>query len=87
VATTLLTDEEWRAIKPPFVYMRVKNSSWQSVHRQMIVKWLEEHCGAGFVYWDKIDTYVFGSPGDKLMFKMWIKSDPFSEDDGEIESA
>lgn len=86
MACTLLTDDEWRQIKPPFHYMRVKNSSWQKVHHQMIVKWLEEHCGAGFVYWDGVDTYVFGAAGDKILFMMWIKDDPF-EDEGEIASA
>lgn len=84
MATKLITKEEWDKVVPPFKFMKVKNPSWSSVHREMIVKWLETHTGSGWVYWDGQDTYVFQSSGDFIMFKMWIKDDPFNED-GEID--
>jgi hypothetical protein len=82
---TLLTSEEWHEVTPPFCFMKVKNDRWTPVHREMIKKWLEAHCGAGWVYYDGSETYVFGSEGDRLMFKMWIKCDPFeNDDDGQL---
>ena len=82
----MLTKDEWRAIKPPFSFIKITNKAWLAVHREMIVSWIEEHCGAGFTYWDGHETYVFGSEGDKLMFKMWIKDDPFANEEGEIKA-
>ena len=87
MATTLLTQDEWEkaSIKPPFRWIKVANKAWGIVERQMIVKWLEAHVGKGWVYWNGESRYVFQNAGDLLAFKMWIKSDPFAEDEGEIE--
>jgi hypothetical protein len=80
----LLTREEWIDAKPPLHYMKVDGDNWTAVHRDMIVKWLEAHCGKSWIYFDGGNIYVFGSEGDKIIFKMWIKSDPFENMDGDL---
>lgn len=81
----LMTRDEFLAkAAAPMSFMKVENSSWGAVHRDMIVKWLEAHTGAGWVYWDGASTYIFQNSGDHLLFKMWVKSDPFEKEEGEI---
>lgn len=85
MATTVLTREEWLEKKPPFSFMKITNPTWSRVHRDMIVKWLEAHTGAGWVYWDEAETYVFQNAGDYIAFGVWIKSNPFDKENGEID--
>jgi hypothetical protein len=82
----MLTMEEFKAdnIVPDFHYIKVRNDSWSAVHRQMINKWIEAHLGAGWCYWDGSHTYIFQKAADWMLFKMWIKSEPFDDEDGEI---
>jgi hypothetical protein len=84
MTTKILTREEWKEKTPPFTFARISNPSWSVVHREMIVKWIEAHTGAGWVYWDGEEQYVFENSGDYIAFQVWIKSDPFSNDSGEI---
>ena len=83
MATKMLTPEEWNAAVAPFWHLNVKNPAWSKVHSDMIVKWVEAHIG-GWFYYDGENTYVFGSQGDYMLFRMWIADDPFKNDDGEI---
>ena len=83
MATKMLTVDEWNDAKAPFWHLKVKNPAWSKVHRDMIVKWIEAHIG-GWFYYDGDVTYVFGSNGDYMLFRMWIADDPFKNDDGEI---
>ena len=84
MTTKLLSKEEWLAVKPPLFYVKVKNNDWSAVHRELINKWIEAHCGDGWVFYDDYQTYVFQSDGDRTMFTIWIKSDPFEGDYGQI---
>lgn len=86
MTTKILTREEWLEKTPPFSFMKINNQTWSRVHRDMIVKWLEAHTGAGWVYWDENDTYVFQNNGDYMAFAVWVKSGPFENDDGEIDA-
>jgi len=78
--TKFLTKEQWDKIVPPFHHVTVKNNRFGTVHKEIIKKWLEAHCGAGFIYWDGEETYIFGSNADMIAFKIWIMSDPFADD-------
>jgi len=84
MATKLLTKEQWDKVLPPFYHVELKNVAFRAVHYEIIKKWLEAHCGAGFIYWDEQTTYIFGSNTDLIAFKIWIMSDPF-DGDGIIE--
>src|SRR5258708_21277366 len=65
--------------RPPrstlFPYTTLFRSS--QIHREMISKWIENHTGKGWAYWDGGSSYVFQSEGDYMAFIVWIKSDPF----------
>mgnify|MGYP001480297786 CR=1 FL=1 len=78
-----LTNEQWAEVKPPFWYIRVEGEGWTTIHREMICKWIEAHCG-GWFYYDGAKTYVFERSGDYMMFRIWIKGDPFAASEGEI---
>ncbi len=82
---TLLTHEEWMKTRAPLYTLDVKNDSWGIIQREIITKWIEAHCGAGWVYWDGKDMYVFETLADRTVFKMWIIDDPFEEDECSIE--
>lgn len=79
----MITREEFLKVKAPFYYVRVSNSQWAQVNRDMIAHWIDAHCG-GWTYYDYHDTYVFERIGDRIMFVIWIKGEPFSENMGEV---
>jgi len=85
VTCKLLTKEEWAATDATFVWLKVENKKWHDIHREMVVKWIERHLGAGFIYWDGNETYIFEKKSDMVMFRMWVADDPFSEGIGDIE--
>ena len=77
--TKFLSDAEWEKIVPPFHHITLKSKHISKIHKDIIQKWIELHCGDGFVY-NHGDMYVFGSEADFIVCKMWLMSDPFSED-------
>lgn len=84
MSITLLTREEWHAKRAPFFTMKVPNN-WSVCQREIIGKWIEAHCGAGWVYWDGDEMYVFEQLADRTIFKMWIVDDPLADLEGSVE--
>ena len=84
MSTKILTKEEWAAVRAPLFWTKVTNAAWGKTEREFIVKWMESHLGKGWVYYDGEVTYAFESDGDQMLFKIWIKSDPFDGDDGVV---
>lgn len=84
MTTTLLSREDWIKVKPPLYWVKADNKSWSKIHRDLINKWLETHCGREWVYYDGDFTYAFGSEGDQTMFVIWLKSDPFGGEHGDL---
>ena len=80
----MLTREQWIETKAPFCYVRLDNKAWTQVQKEIVIKWIESHCG-GWFYWDEGDTYVFEKSGDRILFVLWVKSDPFDQDMGDVD--
>jgi len=80
MTTKLLTESQWKECRLPAYYIKAYNVMWTVGQQDIIKSWLESHCGSNWVYWDGDKTYFFGSLGDRLLFEMWIKSDPFTDD-------
>jgi hypothetical protein len=70
---------KWDDVKPPFSFVRVDNPEFRDTHREMMKKWLVARCG-GWIYFDDVDTFVFERPGDAMMFRIWVESEPFQSD-------
>lgn len=78
-----LTHDEWLKVKLPFTYLKIAGfSDLPKIHVEMLEKWIEAN-GSGWVYREGA-TFVFESKSDMLMFSIWLKSDPFAEDQGDL---
>lgn len=82
-----LTDEEWRDIRPPFVWLKLRVNI-DELQLQFIDKWMNEHL-SGWWYRGAKDgdtiLYVFQWSEDQVMFKIWSTNNTFKEDHGEIQ--
>lgn len=82
-----LSGDEWRDIKPPFVWMKLKLNI-DAIQLDFIDKWLIEHTSGWWYRGEKHDDkvlYVFEWSEDQVMFKIWSTNNPFKEDHGEIQ--
>lgn len=79
-----LSEEAWMATKPPFTYLRLNGITKDdgAVYPEMMKKWIIANC-SGWVYVDG-STYVFENRSDMMLFSVWIKSDPFVEEYGDV---
>jgi hypothetical protein len=83
-----LTEEQWRALKPPFHWMKVRKTSWPSFVFEMAEKHLYTLTSGWWYHGLETNDYhlfVFERAEDMVAFKLWIASDPFKEEYGEIE--
>jgi hypothetical protein len=80
-----LTDEEWSKVEPPFCWLDVRASA--DSEKAILEKWLINQIGG---WWYRINstdnkfTYVFEDKADMVAVKLWLSSDPFREEHGEI---
>lgn len=82
-----LTPEEWQAVKPPFSYLRFRKLDKDAaVYQDMMRKWIEANC-SGWVWDGGGDTYVFEHKSDMMLFAIWLKSDPFAAEHGDVMDA
>lgn len=82
-----LTDDEWKAIKPPFVWLKLKVKV-DDLQLDFIDKWLIERLSGWWYRGSRSDDtilYVFEWAEDQVMFKIWASNNPFKEDHGEIQ--
>lgn len=80
-----LTDDEWREVVPPFVWVDLRIST--EIELQILCKWIDQQMG-GWYYFSKSQdtkyTFVFEEKADMVALKLWLSSDPFNEEHGEI---
>lgn len=80
-----LTDDEWREVTPPFCWVDVRAAS--EAERSIMEKWLDQQIGGWWYVMKSTDnkfTYVFEEKADMVAVKLWLSSDPFREEHGEI---
>lgn len=80
-----LNDDEWHAVVPPFVWVDLRIST--EVELQILTKWIEQQTSGWFYYSKVFDakyTFVFEEKADMVAIKLWLSSDPFNEEHGEI---
>jgi hypothetical protein len=82
-----LTSEEWHDLKPPFQWMRVRQETWP----KFLFEIAEKHLyNATQGYWYHMDEgsgkhlFIFEEQTDMVAFKLWLASEPFEKDFGEI---
>jgi hypothetical protein len=84
-----LTPEQWRDMKPPFVWMSIRNNDWTTMHFEILEKLLYSRTSG---WWYSSNEggnkylYVFEHAADMVTFKILLTADPFDQDSGEITS-
>lgn len=68
-----LTREEWAEKTAPFTWMSIEKSV---VDTGTMRAWIEEHCGDGWIWFDRHDQWAasiaFGADSDYFLFKVWL---------------
>lgn len=80
-----LSREDWLETKPPYYWLRTTYlHDKETVVKDMVAKWLDENM-SGWWYSDQ-NVFIFSNPEDRTAFKLWILTEAFDNDYGEIES-
>ena len=79
----LLTKEQWDAVMPPLVSIKVEFPQWTDVEYDIALKYALR-IATGWVYFAN-KRFIFEKTEDYAVFKLWLSANPMTGNDIEVE--